>query len=113
MAPSEVSMLRAVEPLAFDGCVDEVEEGRPWTERTPGPRSLAAWVIIQAARDAMTDWAPTTKVSNAEVGDAVSFWRDRDYEGYARAAGISLSVLECMRTLVLARHGATVVHARA
>jgi hypothetical protein len=112
MAPSEVDMLRAVEPLAFDGCVDEIDEPS-WMERTPGPRSLAAWVIIQAARDAMTDWAPTTKVSNAEVRDSVSFWRDRDYEGYARAAGISLSVLECRRTLVLARHGAAVVHANA
>lgn len=110
-AVSECDMLRALEPVDINWEIgEEGEQDVASVQRTPGPQSLAAWVIIQASRDAMT---PDCKTGKGEVRDAVRFWQDREYENYARIAGISMSVLECMRTLVLSRHGAKGVNAGA
>ena len=106
MEPTELDMLRALEPIDIDWAIDEEDEQETASiQRTPGAQSLAAWVIIQAARDAMTDRAPSSKVSKSAVTDAVRYFRDRDYEGHAQMTGLSMIVLECMRIQVLARHG--------
>jgi len=62
---------------------------------------LAAAVIAHAAKEAMED---SVSVLPAWRRSAAAFYRDRDYDGYARLAGIDLATMELQRTAVMERN---------